>query len=46
MRAALAVLCGFDMHQTWAVDLPYNCLLTLRVWPGATPTAQIAGLYP
>lgn len=46
MRAALAVLCGFDMHQTWAVDLPYNCLLTLRVWPGATPTAHIAGLYP
>lgn len=46
MRAALAVLCGFDMRQTWAVDLPYNCLLTLRVWPGTTPTAQIAGLYP
>ncbi len=46
MRAALAVLCGFAMRQTWAVDLPYNGLLSLRVWPGTTPTAQIAGLYP
>jgi alpha-ribazole phosphatase len=46
LRAALAVLCGFDVRQTWAVDLPYNGLLSLRVWPGATPTAQIAGLYP
>ncbi|MGK2909551.1 MAG: histidine phosphatase family protein [Sphingobium sp.] len=46
MRAALAVLCGLDVRQTWAVDLPYNGLLSLRVWPGAIPTAQIAGLYP
>jgi alpha-ribazole phosphatase len=50
MRAALAVFCGFDVRQTWAVDLPYNSLLSLRVWPGDTsgqrPTAQIAGLYP
>jgi len=50
MRAALAVLCGFDVRQTWAIDLPYNCLLSLRVWPGdglgQRPTAQIAGLYP
>lgn len=50
MRAALAVLCGFDVRQTWAVDLPYNSLLSLRVWPGdgpgQRPTAQIAGLYP
>jgi alpha-ribazole phosphatase len=50
MRAALAVLCGFDARQTWAVDLPYNCLLSLRVWPGDGPgkrsTAQITGLYP
>lgn len=50
MRAALAVLCGFDVRQAWAVDLPYNCLLSLRVWPGdgpgQRPMAQIAGLYP
>lgn len=50
MRAALAVLCGFDVRQIWAVDLPYNGLLSLRVWPGdgagQRPTAQIAGLYP
>jgi len=50
MRAALAVLCGFNVRQTWAVDLPYNCLLSLRIWPGngpgQRPTAQIAGLYP
>jgi alpha-ribazole phosphatase len=50
MRAAVAVLCGFDVRQTWAVDLPYNGLLALRVWPaegpGERPTAQIAGLYP
>lgn len=46
MRAALAVLCGFNMRQTWAVDLPYASLLSLRVWPGDKPTAQIVGLYP
>jgi alpha-ribazole phosphatase len=48
MRAALAVLCGFDLRQTWAIDLPYASLLTLRVWPGTKPaekpTAQIIGL--
>lgn len=46
MRAALAVLCGFDMRQTWAVDLPYASLLSLRVWPGDRPAAQIVGLFP
>ena len=46
MRAALAVLCGFDMRQTWAVDLPYASLLSLRVWPGQNLAAQIVGLYP
>lgn len=50
MRAALAVLCGFDIRHTWAVDLSYSSLLSLRVWPGdgtgQQPTAQIAGLYP
>jgi len=46
MRAALAVLCGFDVRQTWAIDLPYASLLSLRVWAGEEPTAQIVGLYP
>ncbi|MGE8134078.1 histidine phosphatase family protein [Novosphingobium subterraneum] len=46
MRAALAVLCGFSVRQTWAIDLPYGGLLALRVWPGETPAAQIVGLYP
>jgi alpha-ribazole phosphatase len=44
MRAALAVLCGFAREQAWAFDLPYAALLSLRVWPGARPTAQIVGL--
>jgi alpha-ribazole phosphatase len=50
MRAALAVLCGFDLRQIWAIDLPYGCLLSLRVWPGDGAgqryTAQIMGLHP
>ncbi|MFZ5700701.1 MAG: histidine phosphatase family protein [Pseudomonadota bacterium] len=46
MRAALAVLCGFDVRQAWAFDLPYNSLLSLRVWPGANPAGQITGLRP
>lgn len=50
MRAALAVLCGFDLRQTWAIDLPYAGLLSLRVWPGEgaerRSTAQITALRP
>ena len=46
MRAALHSLCGFDQRQLWAFDLPYASLLSLRVWPGERPGAQIAGLYP
>lgn len=46
MRAALAHLCGFDARQVWAFDLPYGALLTLKVWPGARPSAQIVGLWP
>ncbi|MDR6848436.1 alpha-ribazole phosphatase [Sphingomonas sp. BE270] len=46
MRAALAVLCGFDSRQSWAIDLPYASLLSLRVWPGETRAAQIIGLRP
>ena len=46
MRAALHMLCGFDQRQLWAFDLPYTALLSLRVWPGERPSAQIAGLAP
>jgi alpha-ribazole phosphatase len=46
MRAALAHLCGFAQPQLWAFDLPYNALLSLRIWPGDEPAAQIAGLRP
>lgn len=46
MRAALHALCGFDQRQLWAFDLSYAALLSLRVWPGERPSAQIAGLYP
>jgi len=46
MRAALTVLCGFDQRQLWAFDLPYASLLSLQVWPGAQPSAQIVGLWP
>lgn len=44
MRAALAHLCGFDHSQAWALDLPYGALLSLRLWSGDPPTAQIIGL--
>ncbi|CAN5455274.1 alpha-ribazole phosphatase family protein [soil metagenome] len=46
MRAALAVLCGFDQRQIWAFDLPYASLLSLQVWPGEPASAQIIGLWP
>jgi len=46
MRAALAVLCGFDQRQIWAFDLPYAAMLSLRVWSGEKPSAQIVGLWP
>lgn len=44
MRAALAALCGFAHRHTWAIDLPYGALVSLRVWPDARPSAQITGL--
>lgn len=44
MRAALSVLCGMDHRQVWAFDLPCASVLTLRVWPGEQPAAQIVGL--
>lgn len=44
MRAALAHLCGFEHRHAWAIDLPYGALLSLRLWPGDPPAAQIVGL--
>ncbi|KTE16784.1 histidine phosphatase family protein [Sphingopyxis sp. H115] len=44
MRAALHILCGFGPRQTWAFDLPYASLLSLNVWPGERPSAQITRL--
>jgi alpha-ribazole phosphatase len=44
MRAALHVLCGFEQRLLWAFDLPYGALLSLRVWRGERPGAQIEGL--
>lgn len=46
MRAAFAWLCGLDHRRAWALDLPYAALLSLRVWPGETWTAQVTGLRP
>jgi len=46
IRAALAVLFGFDQRHLWAFDLPYGALLSLRVWRGTPRSAQITGLWP
>jgi alpha-ribazole phosphatase len=44
IRAALATTCGFDHRQLWAFDLPYGSVLSLRLWRGEAPAAQITGL--
>lgn len=44
MRAAIAVLCGLDARQCWAVDLPYGAVLSLKMWPGENLSGQITGL--
>lgn len=46
IRAALHWLCGFEQRQLWAFDLPYGAMLSLRLWPGERPSAQMVGLYP
>lgn len=46
IRAALACLFGFDQRHLWAFDLPYACVLSLRLWPGPPRSAQIVGLWP
>jgi alpha-ribazole phosphatase len=44
IRAALAATCGFDYRQLWGFDLPYGSVLSLRLWRGEAPAAQITGL--
>ncbi len=44
MRAALHVLCGFDLRATWSFALPYAALVTLEVWDGTPRRAQVTGL--
>ena len=44
MRAALAGPCGLGLRGSWAFDLPYAAVLSLRIWPGAPQTVQITGL--
>ncbi|MEO5586326.1 MAG: histidine phosphatase family protein [Novosphingobium sp.] len=46
MRAALHSLCGFAQPQLWAIDLPYACVLALRIWPGEHRSGQIVALWP
>lgn len=46
IRAALACLFGFEQRHLWAFDLPYACVVSLRLWPGTPRTAQIVGLWP
>lgn len=44
IRAALSLLLGLDHRQVWAFDLPYAALVSLRLWQGSIPTAQVTGL--
>jgi alpha-ribazole phosphatase len=46
IRAALHILCGFERRPIWSFDLPYGVLVSLRLWPGDAPVAQITGLRP
>lgn len=46
MRAALSVLCGFDLARTWAFDLPYAAVVALNMWPTTPRSAQIVALWP
>lgn len=46
MRAALHVLCGFSLAQTWSFDLPCASMVELCVWEGVPRTARIRALRP
>lgn len=43
MRAALAYLCGFELKQTWAFDLSYSSLLSLKVWRDHSSPQKMQG---
>lgn len=46
MRAALSLVCGLDLRQLWAFDLPYGALVSLRFWDPYEPgRGQIFGLF-
>lgn len=44
IRAVMAGLLGFEQRHIWAFDLPYAAVVSLRLWPGSPPAAQIIGL--
>jgi alpha-ribazole phosphatase len=44
IRAALARLCGFDQRQLWCFHLPYAAVVSVRIWRGPEPTAQIVAM--
>lgn len=44
MRAALCLLLRLNYVQSWAFDLPYAALVSLRIWPGQPRRAQMIGL--
>lgn len=46
IRAALHILCGFARRELWAFSLPYAVRVSLQVWPGERPNAQITALVP
>ncbi|MGI9374824.1 MAG: histidine phosphatase family protein [Tsuneonella suprasediminis] len=45
IRAALHNLCGFTQRQTWSFALPYGALVSLQVWSGDRPSAQITAIH-
>lgn len=44
IRAALAILCGFDRRQIWAIDLPYASVVSIRRWRRPVAFAQMTRL--
>jgi len=46
IRAALSTLCGFTLPQLWSFEIGHAALITLKLWRGDDPSAQIVGLWP
>lgn len=45
IRAAICHLLGLSYQQAWTIDLPYNALLSMKIWSGnGASMAQITGL--